>query len=553
MRKVLLSCLTLSLLLIFAIPPSIAAGTKPKIEINCGNLLKLQDDKGLFLYFNPYVKITFYGAPLTFNAYYSTKRGDPRSEQGKVLGKVTGKAPSTKKYSQTFDLSYEFLRYGQKSNGYFHMELEVIDTLKRKASFTCIFEGDYGFPRAIPTFSSTPTPSPSPKPTPTVSATPTPTFSPTPTPTPTPKPTPTVSATPTPTPSPTPTPTSSPTVKPTPTPSPTPTPTPNDLISLIPYQESDGSIDISIVLRNKASNKVYFTTSGVAKKTAIKRQFTVQDFWQDKILGCATYSECIEGSYILDWGGEGAVPINFDNLRHPDGYLSRPALYEMEFGKTSKEAYALTNYVSPIDGVKSVIYKINLDTLVKTPVFATYCQVANYKICTTGAVVRDLKVDHASGKVFIVIEYGSDLYGSRNNFLVAYLNNDAPPITLKQAKDVLGKSIWEGSVTNIYSDSDTNKSLQQVFPTSGGEAIFFKKGKATDSNRENEICRSYQGSVACKSVAPFSGVSIIQVIDRAQVLIYKSDTGLQLYNFENNSQEEVLNYPRVGEILNFGS
>ena len=498
-------------LVLSSTPSSQAAGTRPKLEVNCGNLLKLQDDDGLFLYFNPYVKITYYGAPLTFNAYYSTKEGEPRSQQGKKLGKVTDKAPSTKKFSGVFDLSHEFLRYGQKSNGYFHMDLEVIDSLKRKSSFKCEFRGDFGFPKASPETIYTKTPTA------------------------------------------TPTPSTKPSSTPTPTPSPTSTQLQNDLISLIPYQALDGSIDISIIMRNKTSNKVYFSLSGVAKKTAIKTQFTVQDFWQDKVLGCATYSECIEGSYLLDWGSEGAIPLNFDNLRHPDGYLSRPALYEMEFGKTSSEAYALTNYVSPIDGVKSVIYKIDLKTLIKKPIFATYCQVANYRICANGAIVRDMKVDHQSGKIYIVIELGSDLYSRSNTFYVASIGGDAPPIALKTAKETLGKFLWEGAISGIYTESDTNKSIEQVFPASGGDAVFFKRGKSTDSYRENEICRSLAGQVLCKSVAPFASIAIVQVIDKAQVLISRSDSGLQLYNFDLNTMEEVLNYPKVGAILTFGN
>lgn len=129
-------------------PSAPAAGFKPKIEGQCGNLLKLQDDKGAFLYFNPIIKVIYYGAPLKMTAYYSTKKGEPRSEQGKKIVTVRGKAPSYRIYSDYFDFSYEFLRYGQKSNGFFQMNLQVVDSLKRKASLKCIFKGDYGFPRA---------------------------------------------------------------------------------------------------------------------------------------------------------------------------------------------------------------------------------------------------------------------------------------------------------------------------------------------------------------------------------------------------------------------
>lgn len=125
-----------------------AAGSKPRIDGICGNLLKLQDDKGSFLYFNPTIKVTYYGKPLTIIAFYASKEGEPKSEQGKTTITVKGKAPSSRKYSEYFNLSHEWLRYSQKSNGYFSMNMKVIDSLKRTAALECIFEGDWGFPRA---------------------------------------------------------------------------------------------------------------------------------------------------------------------------------------------------------------------------------------------------------------------------------------------------------------------------------------------------------------------------------------------------------------------
>ena len=59
------------------------------------------------------------------------------------------------------------------------------------------------------------------------------------------------------------------------------------------------------------------------------------------------------------------------------------------------------------------------------------------------------------------------------------------------------------------------------------------------------------GIVTCKSVAPFTSVAIIQVVDKSQLLINKGDTGLQLFNFDLNIQEEVLSAPKVGALLNF--
>lgn len=79
--KLVTSILT-TILLLTSTAQSEAAGSKPILDVNCGKLLKLRDDKGDFLYFNPSVKITFWGAPFNATAYYATDKNEPLSEQG---------------------------------------------------------------------------------------------------------------------------------------------------------------------------------------------------------------------------------------------------------------------------------------------------------------------------------------------------------------------------------------------------------------------------------------------------------------------------------------
>jgi len=496
--------LILALVFLFAwLPVADAAGKRPKIEGQCGNLLKLQDDKGSFLYFNPIIKVTYYGAPLKMTAYYSTKEGEPRSLQGKKITTVEGKAPSTRKYSSYFDFSYEFLRYGQKSNGFFQMDLQVVDSLKRTAGLKCVFDGDYGFPRVTPT----------------------PTYSPAPIPVP--------SATPT------------------PTPTPTATGPANELIGMTFFQNNDGAIDLSLLLRSTSNQKIYFARSGVAKKTAIKSPFTVQDFWQNKVLGCATFSECFTGSYLLEWGAETAEPINFDNLPHPDGYLTRPAVTEMEFGRDSNEAIALTNYVSPSDGVKSLLYRIDLKNRTKTPIFASYCQALNYRGCETGSVVRDLKVNHNTGNIYLILEFGNKLRYGPNSYALVTLPGNTSSISPAKARDVLGKRIWEGNTSTLYVENDTTKEIKRVITSPDGDAVFFKRGRVDNASRENEVCRILAGATTCKMVAPFSGLGLVQALDKSQLLVGLGTSQLYLYNFETGKQEEVLNTPQDGTFLDF--
>lgn len=508
-RESLLLALLTSLVMFACLPNAMAAGTRPKIEGQCGNLLKLQDDKGAFLYFSPIIKVTYFGAPLKMTAFYSTREGEPKSAQGKKIVTVEGKAPSTRKFSDFFDFSYEFLRYGQRSNGFFQMKLEVVDSLKRKSGLTCIFRGDYGFPRATPTPSTT--------------------YAPNPIPTPVPTPAPT----------------------PSPTPSPTATGPANDLVGMVFYQTRDGSIDLSLLLRSRSNQKVYFAQSGLAKKTALKSTFTVQDFWQNKVIGCASFSECISGSYLLEWGAETAEPINFDNLPHPDGYLSRPAVTEMEFGRDSNEAIALTNYVSPSDGVKSLVLRVDLKSRNKSPVFATYCQVQNYRSCESGSVVRDLKVNHNTGDIYLIIELGSKLQYGPNSYALVKLPGNTPTIIPGKAKEVLGKKVWEGNTTALYVETDITKEISRVLTSPNGNSVFFKRGRVDNASRENEICRVRNGSTSCKLVAPFSGLGLIQVLDESQLLIGLGTPQVFLYNFESGQQEEVLNVPLDGSFLDF--
>ena len=505
MRKTLFSVIAILSMILSINPPATAAGYKPKIEVNCGNLLKLRDNNGDFLYFNPFVKITYYGAPLTINAYYATKAGEPRSEQGKRFVKVTDKASSSKKFSGVFDLSHKFLIYGQKSNGYFHMELDVIDSSKRKTSYKCIFEGDYGFPKASKTPSFTPIPS-----TPPITQ---------------------------------------PSNTPNPSPSSSSAELKNDFISFIPIQLTDGKIDIGVLLRNKATKEVWYVLSGVNRQTALKRQFTIQDFYQDKILGCLDFSECLQTSNLLSWGSDSVTQIKFDKTK-PFG-LYAPRLQGIKFGDNTNEAYALTKF--SIGNLISTIYRVNTVSLKQEPIAATYCVENKYSYCENKAEILEINSDHKTGSLQLLIETTNIEGKNESKFSVSKIDVRSPVINLLDSKTNLITKTFDGGIETLYTETNSDKVLREVNSTVGAESIFFIRHERNNSRSMNEICRFRSGYVECKLAAPFDYLEIVQVID-SNVLVVGSGGGkLYLYDFSKNTKEDIKSYERLDYLLRVGS
>ena len=88
--------LTLSLLFCLIQNPVNAAGSRPKISVNCGQIEGAAGDNGTYGSFNPIVNVSYYGLPLNITAYYSQQPNTPLSETGQKITTVEGKSSSSK-------------------------------------------------------------------------------------------------------------------------------------------------------------------------------------------------------------------------------------------------------------------------------------------------------------------------------------------------------------------------------------------------------------------------------------------------------------------------
>lgn len=149
MRKAFLLGLILALLPIAT--TANAAGKAPKLSVNCGQIVGSADQLGTYGLFQPEVTVSYYGSPLTVTSYFYRTSNTKKSETGKSVIEFTNKAPSTRFFNSKVDMQQKVLEFSQPQTGYLKFVIEAVDTLKRKAEFTCIYK-DYRF--STPTVSS---------------------------------------------------------------------------------------------------------------------------------------------------------------------------------------------------------------------------------------------------------------------------------------------------------------------------------------------------------------------------------------------------------------
>ena len=118
------------------VPESMAGSLKPKITWDC-KLMRLQDDQGTFVYFDPRARIQWYGRTLRYEMLYWETRDTRKSQAGRIYGKVTG--GSGGKNLISLDLSHDF-RVGYE-NEYKKTSLVVTDNAGRKSQTVCVWDG----------------------------------------------------------------------------------------------------------------------------------------------------------------------------------------------------------------------------------------------------------------------------------------------------------------------------------------------------------------------------------------------------------------------------
>lgn len=130
--------------LVTFVDPTQAAGSKPRLQVDCGQLTGGIDKNGTYGLFKPDVAVAYYGLPLTVTSYYYEKPTTPKSETGQQIITFTGKAASTKFAVSSVNIEQKILEFSRPESGYYKFVIEAVDTLKRKATTTCLYK-DYYF------------------------------------------------------------------------------------------------------------------------------------------------------------------------------------------------------------------------------------------------------------------------------------------------------------------------------------------------------------------------------------------------------------------------
>jgi len=146
MKKLL--ALILSTILLISGLPANAAGFKPVLNINCGQIDGGIDENGTYGLFKPDVTVKYYGSPLKITAYFYRTPKTAKSETGKTIVTITGSNSSTRLQTSTVDFERKILEYSQPQTGYHKILFKAVDSLKRKGSFSCLYK-DYYFSTPI--------------------------------------------------------------------------------------------------------------------------------------------------------------------------------------------------------------------------------------------------------------------------------------------------------------------------------------------------------------------------------------------------------------------
>ena len=133
MKKILV----ISILLLGYFPLSANAATpSPKITWDC-QLMRLSDEDGPFVFFDPRAQVVWYGKKLKYQALYWTSQDTRLSQAGQRYGTVT--ASRGGKNVSKLDLKEKF--YYENETEYKKIQLTVTDSAGKKSKQICTWEG----------------------------------------------------------------------------------------------------------------------------------------------------------------------------------------------------------------------------------------------------------------------------------------------------------------------------------------------------------------------------------------------------------------------------
>jgi hypothetical protein len=113
-----------------------ASTPSPKITWDC-QLMRLSDENGPFVFFDPRAQVVWYGKKLKYQALYWTSRDTRLSQAGQRYGTVT--AGRGGKNVSSLDLREKFY-YGNETE-FKKIQLTVTDSAGKKSKQSCTWDG----------------------------------------------------------------------------------------------------------------------------------------------------------------------------------------------------------------------------------------------------------------------------------------------------------------------------------------------------------------------------------------------------------------------------
>ena len=343
---------------------------------------------------------------------------------------------------------------------------------------------------------------------------------------------------------------------PSPTPTTTKSPQPeivNELAGLTWMRKSGGAMNLSLVMKSIKSNYA-FIADGIEYQTSFPDKFTPLDIWQDKIIACPSY--CLNEFFVSDLKGGNLNPISMDKIQHPD--LFTYSLFKgANFGKDSRYVFALTSF-GPIDGVKSVLYRIDTLTGSRSPIYTTYCYSTVSKSCAYGYTISGVKVSHKTDEIAIVVEAIGDVSAGFTSSYVMTISQNASPITLKSVKNVASKDrvYYEFATDSAATWKKVNNVVenQPIYRLSGiqfleaGDLIYIKV--SGEPGRElNQMCLlpAFSAIEKCDQVSPFKSIYEVTPLGEGKILYetldFNSDQfSAEIFDLKSKVSTPITNY-----------
>lgn len=118
-------------------PSASAVGITPKVQWDC-SLMRLQDDQGDFVFFDPRARVTWYGKKLSYKVLYWASKDTRLSQAGQTYGTVTANRSGWNQ--SNLDVSHKFYYY-ENTTEYKKIVLTVTTETGKKSSQSCIWDG----------------------------------------------------------------------------------------------------------------------------------------------------------------------------------------------------------------------------------------------------------------------------------------------------------------------------------------------------------------------------------------------------------------------------